>query len=190
MIRLTERAHEICGRVLSPGDVAIDATVGNGHDTLFLAKAVGSDGRVYGFDIQDSAIDLTSERLGDSLRPRVKLFRESHAEIEAFIDDEDRGRIQVVMFNLGYLPGGEKEITTRTESTLKGIRVACRCLHPEGLISIIAYPGHETGREETAAVVSCLTDLANNGWTFEMIEAVQNNETAPRLLILRLQGGS
>ncbi|MBD3672582.1 MAG: methyltransferase domain-containing protein [Planctomycetaceae bacterium] len=190
MNRLTDRAHEICGAVLSSGDVAIDATLGNGHDTLFLANTVGPDGRVYGFDIQERAIDLTSERLGDPLRSRVELLRESHAQMETFIAEEDRGRIQVIMFNLGYLPGGEKEITTRTESTLAALEASCRLLHPEGVISIIAYPGHDAGLEETEAVAAYLNDLTVNGWNYQMIEAVPGSDSAPRLFLLRRQGGS
>lgn len=190
MNRLTDRAHEICGAVLSSGDVAIDATLGNGYDTLFLANAVGSDGCVYGFDIQERAVDLTSEQLGEPLRSRVKLLRESHAEMETFIAEEDRGRIQVIMFNLGYLPGGEKEITTRTDSTLSAIKAACRLLHPEGVISIIAYPGHDAGQKETEAVASYLNDLTGNGWSYIMIEAIPGSDSAPRMFVLRRQGGS
>lgn len=190
MLRLTERAHEICAQVLSPGDIAIDATVGNGHDTLFLAETVGPTGRVYGFDIQATALAQTAQRLGDDLGSRVTLIQKSHAEMGTCLDEADRERVRVIIFNLGYLPGGAKEITTQTESTLTAIESACRLLHPSGMISIIAYPGHDAGREETEAVVACLGELEVSGWKYEMTEAVPGSATAPRLFILRRQGGS
>lgn len=190
MIRLTDRAHEVCRRFLQPGDIAIDATVGNGHDTLFLAEIVGPEGRVYGFDVQEAALEQARQKLGPEYSSRVTLFHNSHAEMKQLIEPAHRGHIKVVMFNLGYLPGGNKEITTHTESTLNAIEVACELLHPAGLISVTAYPGHDAGRHETGAVADFFRDREADGWCLETIEAVAESETAPRLFLLSGQGGS
>jgi len=188
MQRLTDRAHDICRAALQTGDVAIDATVGNGYDTIFLAESVGVNGRVYGFDIQPSAIKSARENLGSKLRKRVTLIQRSHVEMDHCIEESDRNHVKVIMFNLGYLPGGDKEITTRTESTLAAIQIACDLLHPKGLISIIAYPGHEAGKAETDAVFSFLDSLDTANWKSETIQAVENSETAPRWIGLRQCG--
>jgi len=171
MLRLTDHAHQICDEILEEGDVAIDATVGNGHDTLFLAEAVGAEGRVYGFDVQADALNLTRQKLGEELLLRVTLLHKSHAEMDQHIESSDRGCIKVIMFNLGYLPGGDKEITTMTESTLVAMEAACKLLHPEGVITILAYPGHETGHDETKAVVEFLNTMDRERWELKTIEA-------------------
>lgn len=196
MPRLTELAHQICADCLSAGDIAVDATVGNGHDTLFLAEQVGLQGHVYGFDIQPEGILKTKQRLstrsdGENNSLPVTLFEQSHALLESMIECRHHGRVKVVMFNLGYLPGGNQDITTCTESTVQAIQSACRLLHPEGLISILAYPGHAGGDAETDAVLKCLDDLIKAGWFVNSVDAVAGSTTAPRLLILsRNEAGS
>jgi 16S rRNA C1402 N4-methylase RsmH len=190
MIRLTDRAHEICQRFLQPGDIAVDATVGNGHDTLFLAKVVGPSGRVYGFDVQEAALEQTRQKLGQEYLSRVIFLLHSHAEMNQWIEPEHRGHMKVVMFNLGYLPGGDKAVTTHAESTLVAIEAACGLLHPEGIISVIAYPGHNAGRDETGTVTDFFRAREADGWCLEIIEAVAESETAPRLFLLSSQGGS
>ena len=187
MLRLTELAHRICGQVLEEGDCVIDATVGNGHDTRFLANAVGSSGRVYGFDIQPEAIDLTRRTLASIEDNRVTLITGSHADMGDRIPAEHHGRIKLIMFNLGYLPGGDKEITTQTESTRLALEASCRLLAHDGLISIIAYPGHAGGAEETAAVETFLQQKEVEGWHVERFPKVKETDTAPRLFFLSPQ---
>jgi hypothetical protein len=147
---MTDLAHLIVGAALTPGDWAIDATVGNGHDTAFLADCVGATGRVFGFDVQAQAIAATQNRLGSW--PSVALLHHSHAEMALHLPPEGLGRIGAVMFNLGYLPGGDKTIITSAETTLSAIRLALGLLRIRGVVTIIVYPGHSGGRAEADAI--------------------------------------
>lgn len=152
-ISLTERAHELIQLILTAGDVAIDATVGNGHDTLFLAQAVGEKGKVYGFDIQQDALDATYQRLQKfQVENRVSLFHAGHEVIPILLPENIKGNVKAVMFNLGYLPGGDKTRTTQISTTLSALEAALPLLTTGGRITILAYTGHPGGTEETSAV--------------------------------------
>ncbi|MCI0666795.1 MAG: methyltransferase domain-containing protein, partial [Methylococcaceae bacterium] len=97
MMRLVERAQQIIAAVLRPGDIAIDATLGNGLDTLFLARGVGPEGIVYGFDIQPEAIEITRNNLrGAGLENRTRLVLGSHADLDRHIANEHRQRVKAV----------------------------------------------------------------------------------------------
>ena len=149
---LTEQAHAIIRQVIQPGDVAIDATAGNGHDTKFLAELVGKTGHVYAIDVQPEALRRTVALLNDAALSHVHLVQRDHAELKAFIPERHHGRIAAVMFNLGYLPGGDRLLATRTDSTLAAIRSALEIIRPGGILSVIAYPGHPGGGDEARAV--------------------------------------
>jgi len=148
--RPTELAHEWVRRVVRPGDVAVDATVGNGHDTEILARLVGPKGRVIGFDVQEAAVEATRRRLegiGDSAK--AELFHESHAGLAERVPDG----VAAVMFNLGYLPGGDHAVITETGETLVALDAAWAKLRVGGLITVVCYPGHAGGDDEAAAVI-------------------------------------
>ncbi|WP_027719258.1 class I SAM-dependent methyltransferase [Desulfovirgula thermocuniculi] len=142
-------AHEFIAPVLVPGALAVDATAGNGHDTLFLARGVGPQGRVYAFDIQEEAIAQTKallERHG--LLDRVTLLAADHREMDRYVPPN----VRAVMFNLGYLPGGDHRVVTRPSSTLEALQTALALLAPGGRISMVIYTGHPGGLEELRAV--------------------------------------
>ena len=150
--RPTARAHREIAAVLRDGDVAIDATAGNGHDTVFLAKLVGEAGKVIAFDVQEQAIASTRERLAaEGLLERVELVHGSHGSLAEQVTS---GSVAAVMFNLGYLPGGDHAVITRTTETLRALEAALGVLRPGGILTIVCYPGHEGGNEESAAVVA------------------------------------
>ncbi len=150
--RPTARAHREVAAVLRPGDAAVDATAGNGHDTVFLAGLVGGTGTVIAFDVQAQAIASTRERLAAAgLLERVELVHGSHAGIA---EHAAPGSVAAVMFNLGYLPGGDHSLITRREETLAALEAAMAVLRPGGLLTIVCYPGHPGGDEESAAVVA------------------------------------
>jgi predicted methyltransferase len=173
-MHFTVEAQKIVREQLVPGDCAIDATAGNGHDTLFLADAVGPTGTVYAVDIQSSAIDRLRDTLaGQRLLERVELHAQDHAFLKQIVAPKWHGRIACAMFNLGYLPHSDKSITTRRESTLAGIEGAFSLLKTGGVMTVIAYVGHEGGRDEAVGVAqwiasresdldcSCIQDAAN-----------------------------
>lgn len=151
---MSERATVVAQRrvaeVLGEGDLAVDATAGNGHDTLFLAGRVGVSGRVLAFDIQRAAIDSARRRIeAAGLAGRVGWFCESHA---LMAERAAAGSVAAVMFNLGYLPGGDHAVITRGEETLRALDAALGVLRPGGVLTVVGYPGHPGGDEEARAV--------------------------------------
>ena len=120
-LRLTEIAQQRVADVLSEGEFAVDATAGNGHDTAFLAARVGPTGRIFAFDVQPEAVAATRARLAEYGLRNVTLFQKSHAELESMLPHDVAGHVGAVMFNLGYLPGGDHAVVTETQSTLAAI---------------------------------------------------------------------
>lgn len=185
-LALTKVAHALVGAVLRDGDIAVDATLGNGHDTAFLADRVGASGWVYGFDVQPQALTGTAAGLGDN--NRVTLFNASHAELAARIPAHDHGRIRAVMFNLGYLPGGDKRIITDADSTLTALTAALALLAPDGIVTVIAYPGHAGGDTETERVKDACNRLAPGEFEVGVYVSDAGNTDAPVLLAIRKTG--
>jgi glycine oxidase len=182
--RLTEQAQLAIRSVLRPGEVAIDATAGNGRDTKFLAETVGDNGFVYGFDLQQTALDRTAEQLQAAGLSHVKLVCRDHAEMLMEIAPSHVGKISAAMFNLGYLPGGDKEFITNPEKSVPAVRAACELLRPSGICTVVAYVGHPGGAEEFDAVRSCLRDLPP--LRFDVQEPPDRGPAnAPRLFIIR-----
>lgn len=149
--RPTARVHRELAALLREGDLAIDATAGNGHDTLFLAQQVGAGGRVLAYDIQAAAIAATRERIAAAgLAGRVELHQASHATMARHAP---AGGVAAIVFNLGYLPGGDHAVITRTGETLAALAVAAALLRPGGLLAVTCYPGHPGGDAESEAVL-------------------------------------
>lgn len=181
-ISLPETAHRIVAGHTKPGDIVIDATLGNGHDTMFLAQRVGPQGHVYGFDIQAQALEKTKQRLSDAqLLEAATLFQVSHAKMANFIPSQYHGRITAAMFNLGYLPGGDKTVITLTDSTLIALKAACMLMAPNGILTILAYPGHSGGDSETQAVQAWIESLNAGLFKVSTHFSTVNKATAPRL---------
>ncbi|MED4788473.1 class I SAM-dependent methyltransferase [Bacillus atrophaeus] len=141
-------SKELLQMAADKGSIVVDATMGNGHDTLFLAKLVGENGHVYAFDIQESALAATRERLGEEYVPRVTLFHKSHDKIAESLPPEADGRVAAAIFNLGYLPGGDKSVTTHGASTIKAIEQLLAMMKEDGLIVLVVYHGHPEGKAE------------------------------------------
>lgn len=153
-------ARMIAVQAVAPGTTAVDATAGNGHDTVMLARAVGEAGRVYAFDVQDAAIDATWARCAAAgVDARVELVRDSHANMAKHVS----GPVSLVMFNLGYLPGADKSCVTQPASTLAASRAALGLLGPLGALLWVVYPGHDGGAEERA-VLTFVTALDPKEW--------------------------
>jgi SAM-dependent methyltransferase len=175
--KITDTAHELMRNTLRPGDSVIDATVGNGHDTVFLADLVGESGFVFGFDIQEAAISTARRRIcGAGYGQRVQLNPIGHEHMGASIPIRQRGKIGGIMFNLGYLPGAEdKSIITTPENTVKALEAGIDLLRPNGLITIVIYVGHGGGKEEASAVHDWLAALHPS--RFESAEHRSPNQT-------------
>lgn len=149
-------AAEILEKVIQPGDTVVDATLGNGHDTCMLARWVGEHGRVIGFDVQPEAVASARARLEEQgLLSRCELHVLGHQHMQEVV----RQPVRTVTFNLGWLPGGDKSITTRWETTHQAVEAALNLLLPGGVCTICAYPGHAAGDEERRALVAYLAQL-------------------------------
>jgi len=184
-ISLVNVAHDLIRDILRPGDIAIDATVGNGHDTVFLAEQIGSSGHVYGFDIQQAAIDSTREKFRQAHSPEcLTLIHASHADMDEKIPEQLHGKIRVIMFNLGYRPGGDKSVITLTDSTLTALTVAVRILAVNGIITLLAYPGHQSGDLETDQVKNWCEQLDTKQFAVSTIYSTEHKDTAPRLFVI------
>jgi len=158
-ISITGTAQEKVGDHVKPGDQVIDATAGNGHDTLFLAQAVQSAGHVWALDIQQAALESTARRLSEAgVQDRVTLIQGSHAHMAGLLPQELAGQVTAIMFNLGYLPGSDKAMATATDTTLQALEAARALLAPGGILSVVAYLGHPGGREEFTRVQQWFRD--------------------------------
>ncbi|GAC41492.1 class I SAM-dependent methyltransferase [Paenibacillus popilliae] len=143
---------------VQPGDRAVDATMGTGVDTLFLARLVGPRGAVAAFDIQATALQLTRRRLEDAFgsdgSAQVELLRHSHAAMTLALPPAWQGATAAVMFNLGYLPtvDADKRVMTEPSTTLAALKDALTLLRPGGVLTAVVYPGHSGGDREADAV--------------------------------------
>ncbi|MBR5109800.1 MAG: class I SAM-dependent methyltransferase [Clostridia bacterium] len=149
-------AADILRRAVAPGDTVVDATMGNGHDTLFLCRLVGEQGRVYAFDVQEKAVENTRKRLAEAgMLDRAVLFCQGHEYMAAQVKEP----VAAVVFNLGWLPGGDHSVTTRWETTRQAVEGALALLRPGGMLVICAYPGHAEGDRERRALADMLSSL-------------------------------
>jgi tRNA A58 N-methylase Trm61 len=155
-------AHALLKQHVRFGDIVIDATVGNGHDTDLLLTLVGDRGTVYGFDVQSEAIESTQRSVG--ARRNLVLIQQGHENMDRHVPETAHGHVSAVVFNLGYLPGGDKSVTTRTETTLQALQAAQRLLSKQGLIVLVCYR-HEEGERELAALRAALSLLEQDHWT-------------------------
>ncbi|RBW71400.1 class I SAM-dependent methyltransferase [Bacillus taeanensis] len=160
MQRILPFARTLLETALQKGDYAVDGTVGNGHDTLYLTNLVGANGHVFGFDIQKEAINNTTERLlKENKLEQVTLFQKSHSTLKDTIPKEAHGNIKGAIFNLGYLPGGNKEIVTQSHSTISAVEQLLELLAVEGIIVLVIYHGHEEGKTERDNLLNYVTSL-------------------------------
>ena len=146
---------------IKEGDVVIDATAGNGYDTLKLCKAVGEGGKVYAFDIQKCAIDSTRQRLFENGYKNAELILSSHADMDKYVKEE----VKAVVFNLGYLPGGDHNLQTKSDTTIVAIEKSLDLISADGFVAISIYYGKNSGTEEKEAVMKYLKTIDHKKYT-------------------------
>lgn len=173
-------AAELIEGALFDGACAVDATLGNGHDALWLCGLVGEQGRVYGFDVQAEAVERSRARLAQAgVQDRATLILDGHQNMCQYIQP---GSADAVMFNLGWLPGAAHGVTTRTETTLQAVNAALEVLKEEGLLTICVYPGHEEGAREREVLLSWARGLNEREYD-TMLRCYLNQSGDPPLLI-------
>ena len=146
---------------IKPSDIVIDATAGGGNDTLKLCEAVGKDGKVYAFDIQTEALEATQNKLSENGYTNAELILGSHSDMDKYITQ----KVRAVIFNLGYLPGGDHSICTHGDTSIKAIEKALNLLDEGGFVSVSVYHGKNTGTEEKEAVMRYLKTIDYKAFT-------------------------
>lgn len=170
---------------LQPGDVVVDATMGNGHDTLFLTQCVSPGGHVYAFDVQAPALVETAKRVPADM---TTLIHSGHETMREHLPAEVHGKISAVMFNLGYLPGTDKTLITRTETTMIAVQAALDLLRPGGLLTIAVYPGHEGGAEEGRSIATWAAALESRRYEVQHLRPINRAASPPELWVVWKRG--
>ncbi len=174
-------SHDYILQAVSVGDTVIDATCGNGHDTLFLSTLVGKDGHVYAFDIQPRAIDHTRERLTENIPfENTALICDGHENMEKYVSE----KISAAMFNLGYLPGADHSISTKKDTSIAAVCAACRLLKSSGLITLCVYSGGDTGFEEKNAILNFCKTLDPKIFTVAIHDFINQPNHPPMLVCI------
>ncbi|OEF96018.1 tRNA (mnm(5)s(2)U34)-methyltransferase [Desulfuribacillus alkaliarsenatis] len=187
LLPVIQFAHLLAASKLQSGGNAIDATAGNGNDTLFLINHLSKNSKLYIFDIQEDAIRQTKQRLHEhltqadfnKLNQRLFFYCAGHQDMDMYVKEQ----VKVIMFNLGYLPGSQSKIITKPYTTLNALKKGLKLLLPNGLVSIILYPGHDGGQEEADLVTDYVSRL--NTYEFGVIQYNNiNKEKAPYLIAI------
>ncbi|MGV8905341.1 MAG: class I SAM-dependent methyltransferase [Acetobacterium sp.] len=161
-IRVTSLAGEFIKAVIKPGDIVIDATAGTGQDTLLLAASTGCNGHVYAFDIQVAALNKIQKDLEiNNMESWVTLIHQGHETMTEVLTSKGvkNNTVKAIVFNLGYLPGGDHSLVTESLTTLKALDSALTLLAPQGMITVCLYPGHSEGQKEAEAVLNWCESL-------------------------------
>ncbi|MBP1969568.1 16S rRNA C1402 N4-methylase RsmH [Virgibacillus natechei] len=176
-------AHELLEGSINKGETVIDATCGNGNDTLFLSKIIGDSGHVLAFDIQNQAIINTKQLLDDHKCTNVTVIQDSHANIFNHVSANQE--IGGAIFNLGYLPNSDKSVITKGESTLSAIHSILRHLKKNGLIVIVVYHGHQGGKQEKESLLEYLTSLNQKEFSVLKHEFINQKNNPPFVLAIQ-----
>ncbi|MEN8907092.1 MAG: class I SAM-dependent methyltransferase [Clostridiales bacterium] len=176
-----KQSHFYIEKIIKPNSILVDATAGNGNDTLFLAHKIGEKGKIYSFDIQKVAIDFTMDKLmRDNLSEKVDLVLDSHENIDKYI----KCKIDGAMFNLGYLPSGDHNISTEYRSTIKAIDKLLLLLNKNGIITIVIYHGGDSGFEEKRNLLEYLEKLNNKEFNVMKTEFINQSNHPPILICI------
>ena len=176
MKRPLEMAHDFLAQVITKDDVVVDATMGNGYDTLFLAKLAK---QVYAFDIQEQALEKTSQRIQEAGLTNVDLILQGHETVDQYVTE-----VKAVIFNLGYLPSADKSIITQPQTTLEALEKLCQVLVKGGRIAIMIYYGHEGGDIERDAVLDFVSQLPQQEYTATIYRTLNQINNPPFLVMI------
>ena len=176
MKRPLEMAHDFLAQVITQEDIVVDATMGNGHDTLFLAKLAK---QVYAFDIQEQALEKTSQRLQEAGLTNAELILQGHETVDQFVTE-----VKAAIFNLGYLPSADKSIITQPQTTLEALEKLCQMLIKGGRIAIMIYYGHDGGDIERDSVMDFVSQLPQQEYTASIYRTLNQINNPPFLVMI------
>ena len=192
MLKQLEMAHWMLKDIIKTNDVVVDATMGNGYDTQFLAE-LGAN--VYAFDVQEEALNATEKRLDDAgiknqifeknlsnllTEPSVNLVLSGHEKLSEYVKEP----IKAAIFNLGYLPKTDKSVVTKADTTLTALDAMTIQLVVGGRIAIMIYYGHEGGMEEKDAVIKWTSSLPQKDWEVTSYAPLNQIHTPPILVLI------
>lgn len=181
LTKVTDLNKVLLEDAINEGDIVIDATMGNGYDTKYLAEKVGENGLVYSFDVQEEAIKNTKKRLEKAnLAERVNLILDGHQNMDMYVDKN----VSCVMFNLGYLPRAKHQVITKPDTTLEAVKKSLKLLKPHGVVSIAIYTGHEGGMEECNYVFDYVSLLDQNEYNVLNCNFVNQVNNPPMLILI------
>ena len=176
MLRPLQIAHAFLEEVVTDEDIVVDATMGNGHDTLFLARLAK---KVYAFDIQEQAIEQTTKRLAEAKLDNVELFLTGHENVDQYVES-----IKAAIFNLGYLPSADKTVITQPHTTIQALEKLCQRLVTGGRIAIMIYYGHAGGDVERDAVLDFVSQLPQQEFTVALYKTINQINQPPFLVMI------
>ncbi len=183
--KITEVNKIFLDKIVQKGDIVIDATMGNGYDTIYLGNLVGENGKVYAFDVQEEAIKSTKKKVErDNMTERVELILDGHQNLDKYVKEE----VSCVVFNLGYLPRAKHVVITKPDTTLEAIKKSLKLLKPNGIISIAAYIGHEGGLEEKNYICEYLDNLNQNEFNVLHMQFTNQINNPPQLILIEKKG--
>jgi tRNA1(Val) A37 N6-methylase TrmN6 len=179
--QVTQWCHHFIREHVKAGDICIDATAGNGNDTLLLCELVGETGKVIAFDIQEQAVNTTKERLKCvGLEERAVVLQKSHERMAEYAETDS---VSCIVFNFGYLPGGDHQLATKKESSLSAIREGLCLLKKGGIMSLCVYSGGDSGFEERDAILEELKNLDTKQYLV-IVSSYYNRPNNPPIPIL------
>lgn len=183
--KITEINKIFLEKIVNEGDVVIDATMGNGYDTIYLGSLVGENGKVYSFDVQEEAIISTNKKVEkENFKDRIELILDGHQNLDKYVKEE----VSCVVFNLGYLPRAKHIIITKPHTTLEAIKKSLNILKPNGIISIAIYTGHEGGMDEKEYICEYLNKLDQNEYNVLHMEFTNQINNPPELILIEKKG--
>ena len=183
--KITEVNKIFLDKIVQKGDIVIDATMGNGYDTIYLGNLVGENGKVYAFDVQEEAIKSTKKKVERAhMTDRVELILDGHQNLDKYVKEE----VSCVVFNLGYLPRAKHVVITKPDTTLEAIKKSLKLLKPNGIISIAAYIGHEGGLEEKNYICEYLDNLNQNEFNVLHMQFTNQINNPPQLILIEKKG--
>ncbi|MDB6132442.1 MAG: putative rRNA methylase [Verrucomicrobiales bacterium] len=187
MLSAVDFCHLLLSAHLKPGDWALDATAGNGHDTLFLTRLTGPQGHVFAFDLQPQAVAATRTLLENHGIPSAcqEVLTACHSRISQYLPPDSEGRFAAIIFNLGYLPGGDKTVITQPETTHAAAVSALPLLRSGGLLLMVLYPGHPGGAAEASRMETFAAGLPARDYHVSTFKTLNSGASAPFVLVIR-----
>ncbi|WP_455542120.1 class I SAM-dependent methyltransferase [Intestinibacter sp.] len=182
--KVTEVNKIYLENIIKEGDIVIDATMGNGYDTVYLAKKVGQNGKVYAFDVQEEALKSTSKKVAKEALENVELILDGHQNMDKYVHED----VSCIVFNLGYLPRAKHQIITKANTTIEAIQKGLDLLAPNGVMSIAIYSGHEGGMEEKNEVYKFTQSLDQNYFNVLCTKFINQINNPPELLLIEKKG--